>query len=67
MPFDPRRKKFEIRATPRGPLARVVPSPCIIMGVDRNLRAPYVINWMTDVQRAITYNLSLDGVQYLDI
>jgi Carboxypeptidase regulatory-like domain/TonB dependent receptor-like, beta-barrel len=36
------------------------PQPCTIMGVNRNLRTPYVINWMADVQRAITNNLSLD-------
>jgi hypothetical protein len=36
------------------------PQPCIIFGVDRNLRTPYVANWMVDIQRAISNNLSLD-------
>src|SRR3981081_4467720 len=31
-----------------------------IMGVDRNLRTPYVSKWNIDIQRAITNNLSLD-------
>jgi hypothetical protein len=35
-------------------------NPCVIMGVDANLRTPYVSTWMLDVQRAITSNLSLD-------
>jgi hypothetical protein len=38
----------------------LVPSPCIILGVNRNLRTPYVANWMLDIQRAVTNNLSLD-------
>ena len=45
---------------PTGPLAGTAPSPCLVLGVDRNLRTPYVINWMADIQRAITNNLSLD-------
>src|SRR2546426_4876502 len=36
------------------------PQPCTIMGVDRNLRTPYVSKWNIDIQRAITNNLSLD-------
>jgi Carboxypeptidase regulatory-like domain/TonB dependent receptor-like, beta-barrel len=42
------------------PGSSFVPPPCTVMGVDRNLRTPYVMNWMLDVQRAITNNLSLD-------
>ena len=38
----------------------VTPSPCSILGVDRNLRTPYVAKWSLDVERAITNNLSLD-------
>jgi hypothetical protein len=34
-------------------------NPCNILGVNRNLRTPYVINWNLNVQRAITNNLSL--------
>ena len=36
------------------------PQPCTVMGVDRNLRTPYVTTWMLDLQRAISTNLSLD-------
>lgn len=36
------------------------PPPCSILGVDPNLRVPYVENWNIDVQRAITSNLSID-------
>jgi Carboxypeptidase regulatory-like domain/TonB dependent receptor len=36
------------------------PQPCIILGIDRNLRTPYVANWMLDFQRAISNNLSVD-------
>src|SRR2546427_1822285 len=36
------------------------PQPCTIMGVDRNLRTPYVSKWNLDIQRAITNNLSVD-------
>jgi hypothetical protein len=36
------------------------PQPCNIMGVDRNLRTPYVYKWSVDLQRAITTDLSLD-------
>jgi hypothetical protein len=38
----------------------LTPQPCSIMGVDRNLRTPYVSKWNLDIQRAITNNLSLD-------
>ncbi len=36
------------------------PQPCTVMGVDRNLRTPYISKWNLDIQRAITNNLSLD-------
>jgi len=36
-----------------------IDSPCDILGVNRNLRTPYVINWNLNVQRALTNNLSL--------
>ena len=36
------------------------PTPCNIMGVDRNLRTPYVTKWSVDIQHAITNDLSLD-------
>jgi hypothetical protein len=36
------------------------PGPCIVLGVDRNLRTPYVTSWNLGIQRAITPNLSLD-------
>jgi hypothetical protein len=38
--------------------------PCVVLGVDRNLRTPYVTSWNIGIQRAITNNLSLD-VAYL--
>jgi hypothetical protein len=38
----------------------LTPQPCVTLGVDRNLRTPYVTKWNLDVQRAITNNLSLD-------
>jgi Carboxypeptidase regulatory-like domain/TonB dependent receptor-like, beta-barrel len=36
------------------------PSPCNILGVDRNLRTPYVSTWTFGIQRAITNNISLE-------
>ena len=36
------------------------PPPCTIMGVDRNLRTPYVSKWNIDFQHGITNNLSID-------
>ncbi|PWU05274.1 MAG: hypothetical protein C5B51_15100, partial [Terriglobia bacterium] len=36
------------------------PQPCVVLGVDRNLRTPYVGNWNLGIERAITNNLSLD-------
>jgi len=43
-----------------GPQAGFTPQPCVILGVNRELRSPYVAEWILDVQRAITNNLSLD-------
>jgi Carboxypeptidase regulatory-like domain/TonB dependent receptor len=34
-------------------------SPCNILGVNRNLRTPYVSSWNLNIQRAITSNTSL--------
>jgi hypothetical protein len=36
------------------------PQPCTIMGVDRNLRTPYISKWNLDIQHAFTPNLSVD-------
>jgi hypothetical protein len=36
------------------------PPPCNILGVDRNLRTPYVSTWTLGIQRAITNNMSLE-------
>ena len=36
------------------------PQPCTVLGVDHNLRTPYITTWSLGVQRAITNNLSLD-------
>jgi hypothetical protein len=36
------------------------PQPCVVAGVDRNLRTPYVTNWNIGIQHALTQNLSLD-------
>ena len=38
----------------------LTPQPCTIMGVDRNLRTPYVSKWNLDIQHAITHDLSID-------
>jgi hypothetical protein len=38
----------------------ITPQPCIIVGVDPNLRIPYVTTWTLGIQRALTPNLSLD-------
>ncbi len=38
----------------------LTPSQCVVLGVNRNLRTPYVTNWNLGVQRALTANLSLD-------
>jgi hypothetical protein len=34
--------------------------PCNILGVDRNLRSPYVSTWTIGIQRALTNNMSLE-------
>jgi outer membrane receptor protein involved in Fe transport len=34
-------------------------SPCDILGVNRNLRTPYVVNWNLNIQHAITKDLSI--------
>jgi len=36
------------------------PPPCNILGVDRNLRSPYVSTWTLGIQRALTNNMSLE-------
>lgn len=33
--------------------------PCDILGVDRNLRTPYVMNWTFNIQQALSNNTSL--------
>jgi hypothetical protein len=38
----------------------ITPGPCSILGVDQNLRTPYVTTWSLGIQRAITNSLSLD-------
>jgi hypothetical protein len=38
----------------------LTPQPCVTLGVDRNIRTPYVSKWNLDVQHAITNNLSID-------
>jgi hypothetical protein len=34
--------------------------PCNVLGVDRNLRSPYVSTWTIGIQRALTNNMSLE-------
>ena len=36
------------------------PAPCSIMGVDPNLRSPFVANWNLSIQHAFSTNLSLE-------
>ena len=36
------------------------PQPCDILGVDRNLRTPYISTWSLGIQRQLTNNLSID-------
>jgi hypothetical protein len=38
----------------------ITPGPCTILGVDQNLRTPYVTTWSLGIQRALTNSLSLD-------
>jgi len=37
------------------------PQPCSILGVDRNLKTPYVATYNLGIQRALTRNLSLEA------
>jgi hypothetical protein len=37
-----------------------IPTRCVILGVDRNLRTPYITTWSLGIQRALTNNLSID-------
>jgi hypothetical protein len=39
---------------------RPTPQPCLILGVDRNLRTPYITTWTLGIQRALSNNLSLE-------
>ena len=43
-----------------GSLAGTTPAPCSVLGVDHNLRTPYVSTWSLGIQRALTNSLSLD-------
>jgi Carboxypeptidase regulatory-like domain/TonB dependent receptor len=36
------------------------PPPCNVLGVDRNLRSPYVTTWTLGIQRMLTSNIALD-------
>jgi hypothetical protein len=38
----------------------ITAQPCVVLGVDRNLRTPYVTTWTLDLQHAITNNLSVE-------
>jgi carboxypeptidase family protein/TonB-dependent receptor-like protein len=38
----------------------ITAQPCVALGVDRNVRTPYVTTWTVDLQHAITPNLTLD-------
>ena len=38
----------------------LTPQPCVVLGVDRNLRTPYVSTWNIGIQRALTTNLSAE-------
>jgi len=39
----------------------LVPQPCTVLGVEQNLRTPYVATYNLGIQRAITNNLSLEA------
>jgi hypothetical protein len=45
---------------PSTPLACNANTPCSVLGINPNLKTPYVYNWTLNVQRAITNNLSLE-------
>ena len=38
----------------------ITAQPCDVLGVDRNLRTPYISTWSLGIQRAITNSLSID-------
>src|SRR5215469_1675979 len=38
----------------------LVPQPCVVLGVDRNMRTPYITTWNIGIQRAIRNDLALD-------
>jgi hypothetical protein len=42
------------------PLAGFKPQQCNVMGVDPNLRTPYVFEYSLDIQRAISHTVSLE-------
>src|SRR5258706_10560455 len=43
-----------------GPVDGIVRAQCNIMGVNHNLRTPYITTWSLGIQRALRNNLSLD-------
>ena len=49
-----------VTAIPSGPLAGFKPQQCNVMGVNPNLRTPYVAEYSLGIQHAITHTLSLD-------
>jgi hypothetical protein len=51
---------FAVVPAGNGSLSGTSPAPCSIMGVDRNLRTPYITTWSLGIQRAITNNLSME-------
>ena len=38
----------------------ITPQPCVALGVDQNLKTPYISTWSFGIQRAISNSLSLD-------
>jgi carboxypeptidase family protein len=51
---------FAVVPAGNGSLTGTTPAPCSIMGVDHNLRTPYITTWSLGIQRALTNDLSLD-------
>jgi hypothetical protein len=51
---------FAVVPPGNGSLSGTTPAPCSIMGVNRNLRTPYITTWSLGIQRTLTNNLSLD-------
>jgi hypothetical protein len=49
-----------VTAIPSGPLLGFKPQQCNVMGVDPNLRTPYVFEYSLDLQRAISHTVSLE-------